>query len=355
MLAWLAFALAAAAPTAAQTTIALKTSIRADPAAQQLRLMDVAALQGEQADNLGDVVVVPDIAAAHAAAANPGWFELTLDSVRDALDQQNVNWAKVILRGGKCTIRVADAKVPLQQRQEPRPRARHANVELDGPSTIKTCIARRLAALYGVEAGDLKLSFNSEDSETLAILTGGRQVEVNPTGTAATSRMPIGVSVYSGDQIVLSRSLMVDVLVRREVVTLGTEVTRGTTLAESTLSSAEQWVAPSSRTPLRMDQAVGSKTLAKMAAGQVVYAGDVQSPLACQRGDTVVVHCISGSVVVKMRAKALGSARDGEIVQLTVEGSRTPISARMNGQHQAVLSSAGSGGGTNTAEKGGRR
>ncbi len=89
-----------------------------------------------------------------------------------------------------------------------------------------------------------------------------------------------------------------------------------------------------------MAQAVGAKAGARLAAAQVLYSCDVQSPLACKRGDLVVVHCVSGSIVVKMKAKALAGARDGELVQVVAEDSKTPITVRMNGPQRAVLVSS---------------
>jgi flagella basal body P-ring formation protein FlgA len=49
------------------------------------------------------------------------------------------------------------------------------------------------------------------------------------------------------------------------------------------------------------------------------------------------VHVLSGSVTVRAKARAMSNARDGELVQLKLEGSDRPLTARMSGRGRAVM------------------
>lgn len=67
-------------------------------------------------------------------------------------------------------------------------------------------------------------------------------------------------------------------------------------------------------------------------------AANLRAPMIIKRGDDVTLCCLAGAVELKSKAKALSSARDGEVVQLQVEGSKKTISARVSGPGYAVMS-----------------
>ncbi len=71
--------------------------------------------------------------------------------------------------------------------------------------------------------------------------------------------------------------------------------------------------------------------------GKPFTSADVQSPTIVSRGETVWVDVATGSLLVKAKAKSLGTARDGQLVQLQIEGSKKPITARMAGRGRAVM------------------
>ncbi len=78
-----------------------------------------------------------------------------------------------------------------------------------------------------------------------------------------------------------------------------------------------------------------------IAAGSVVRVDSLEPPIACERGDLVKVHCVSGGIVVKAWARAQGQARDGEMVELLMTGSKKSFQARMTGLGVAVMNLAG--------------
>lgn len=69
----------------------------------------------------------------------------------------------------------------------------------------------------------------------------------------------------------------------------------------------------------------------------MIETGDVESPIAAKRGEIVYVDCLSGRLVVKVRARAVGTVREGEIAELKIDGGDGSFFARMSGKGRAVM------------------
>lgn len=327
----------AAAPAHAQTTVALRSSARLTDGAQEVRLSDIAELAGPEASTLGSIVVVssPD-------PGRDGWLKIDIGDVRAALGRvPDINWGKVTLRGGACTLRVrdpsaAEARTPTLVDKK-GPASRPVPVDVSGPATVRTTLAMRLAGAYGVTIDRLRLGFEPADDAVLDSLVAGRTIDIDPGASPGSARVPVSIGVYDGDRLVLSRTVQVDVLVNRPTVLAAAAIDRGRAIDAGDISVVDQWTTPTLTPAPTREEIVGSVAQNRIPVGQAIGRDDVAPPLACKRGDTVFVHCLSGSVIVKMKARAMAQARDGELVQLKVEGSDEPFTARMSGRGQAVL------------------
>lgn len=319
----------------AQTTITVRSSARLESGAQEVRLRDVAEVSPVGSE-LEDLVVLTGL----AADTGRDWIRIDLASIRAALDAAGVNWGKVSLHGGDCTLRLTEPRLATRSdgtRGNPRGLATPTNVDLSGLATLRTAIATRLAALYGVDPDRLRLGFDPADEPALGTLVSNRTVEIQPGGLESSSRLPVAVTLYDGDRVVLSRTVPVDALVYRPTLTASTTIERGRTITQDMVKSVEQWVSPGPRSPAETSSVIGAVSQGRIQAGEIIAAADIAPPLACKRGDTVYIHCLSGSIVVKVKGRALGSARDGELVQVKCESSDDPITARMSGRGRAVM------------------
>src|SRR4051812_809657 len=85
-----------------QTTISLRPSAKLPEDARQVRLADIADLEGD-VGGLGDTLVLSSV----AEQARPGWVKINIGAIRTALDARagGVNWGRVSLRGASCTVR----------------------------------------------------------------------------------------------------------------------------------------------------------------------------------------------------------------------------------------------------------
>lgn len=325
-------------PAQAQTTITLRGSAKLTEGAQDVRVSDIADIAGEDAADLGAIVVRP--VPTDGPEARAGWLRLDVGAVRAALEAAgSVNWGKTTLNGSICTVRFAAPRAaatpgtPTRVREGPKP------VDLSGGPTVRTTIAMKISGAYGVPIERVRIGFDAADEAILATPTAGRVVDIAFGASAGSPRLPVTVTMYSGDQVVLARTLQCDVLVQRAVATATTTIERGRTISAEHLSLTDRWEQPtvSGSTGLDPSRIIGAVAQRRIAAGEPINSNDVAPPLACKRGDTVYVHCLSGGVVVKVKAKAMGQARDGELVELKADGSDSPFTARMSGRGRAVM------------------
>lgn len=329
--------LLAACGAVGQTSITLRSSATAQPG-KAVRLADIAEVAGPEAEALAGAVVVacaqPD--ASGNLAIDPG-------AVRAALETAcpGVNWGRVTLSGTVCYVRLAQpAAAPESKAKEP---ARDVPAPLDASdqASIRAEVASRLASLYNVPLEDLRVGFGSlspKDAEFLATpLRAGARYEVQPSGSVRSGRLPIRVDVYERDRLMGTRTFSADVLLRRGVVLAATTIERDQPITHEQLTEDVRWLTPDVSCGPRIEEVAGTTARRRIEAGKTITSVDFQSPVVVSKGETVWVHCLTGSMVVKVRAKALSGGRDGQLIPFQMEGSRKSFLARMSGRGTAVM------------------
>jgi flagella basal body P-ring formation protein FlgA len=326
-------ALPLAGRAAAQTSIELRSSVTLKAGAP-ITVGDVADVEGEDAEAIMDTVVERD--------PPTRAFDIDVKAVRAALGAAKVvRWGKTTLRGSTCSvILMGDESAAAAKKNADEPaRQRPEVVRLDGPETVRTHVATSLARMYAVGANDLRLLFDDRDKELLDTPAANRRVDIQPTNSATTStRVGLRTYVFSGDRLLMQRTISVEVLVRRTVLSAVAPIPRGHEIDASDFTASEQWHAPSAAVPCTAEQAVGAVAKARINAGQVISEASIEAPIVVKKGDIVEVHCLAGAVHLKAtRARALAAGRDGEIVSFQLEGSKHSFKARMSGRGTAVL------------------
>lgn len=326
-----------------ETTVAMRPAAEVAPGAPVL-VRDVAEVCGDEAERLGAVVVLTSQQVGERSVA--GRVSIDLAAVRAALDRAGANWGRTVLSGGTVAVRIADtpAERPREAAQARRPAApqpassEHQTVDFGGEPTVRTHIAARLAHLFSVSPEDLRLKFRAEDEDLLATRTRGRRVDVQPAASAASGRIPVRVYIYAGDRIVLTGGATVEAMVRREVLTATGPIERGEIITPQRVAPGTRWMSPAERPPLTLDALAGQiEAKSRIAAGEVLTADAVQAPIAARRGDLVTVHCLSGGITVRLRARAQGDVRDGDVGEFRAEGAKKTFLARMDGPGRAVM------------------
>ncbi|HYE63040.1 MAG TPA: flagellar basal body P-ring formation chaperone FlgA [Phycisphaerales bacterium] len=332
-LAWLAAfvtvcVLAAAARGQEASSVALRTLVRVQAGAP-VTLGDVAELRGEAA-GLSAVGVVA------SGELKTGSLRVELSRVRELVEQNGREMiGRTSFSGSACVVRVAtgtpgampviEAAAPVEKKDAPK------------GETVRDHVRARIAQACGVDAADLRLNFE-DGAEVLDMPTAGRTVAVSPA--AMGDKMPLTVRVYRADVLVAQQVVRVGVTVRRTVLVSSTPLSRGSAVNSESLEEQEQWLAPSVA-PATRSQVVGSVARARVEAGKVILAKDVEAPVVVQRGDLVSIDCVSGTVVVSTTARAKEAGREGDVIQFQSMNSKKTFDARVNGPGKAVLVAEG--------------
>lgn len=328
-------ALAAPAQLAhGQTTISLRTAAQLPDPSQPLTLADVADISGDDAAKWAALVLAP------RAADQPS---ITISTVRAALNTAGANFGRITLRGSVCGIALpqpASHPVPAAPAKPARQGPLYAVIDVSGQQTAAKAIARRLAAHYGVAPEDLQLAFDPADLVALGVNVPDRHViEVKPAASPTSSRIPIRATIYSGDRVVAEHRATADVLLKRDVFIANRDIDRRETITDSDIRPERRWLAPGaarSSSPPR-ESIVNATARARIKEGDLIASSDVEAPLVIRRGDVVYVHCLSGSIAVQARARALAAGREGELIAFRMEGADESFTARIAGPGRAVM------------------
>lgn len=325
--------LAVAPPPVGDTAITLLRAANVSPH-RAIRLDDVATLDGPQAQTLAPLEIAP-----------AGTKAIDLATVKAALDKAGVNWARLTLQGRTCSLADDPADTP-SGRNPVRPEAASVNSTDAAPGTHASLINARLAELFGVEPSDLRLRFTNLNPAQSAFLAAtpdpAARIRIQPQAAGTSPRVPIEIELYQGERLLQRHRLTAEVLIRREGVAAGTQIDRDRPISASDLRDEVQWLPPNADPLITRAQAEWMTAKRRIEPGSMISQNDVQSPIVIKRGDQVIVHCLSGGVAIKAKARALDNARDGEPVRLQIEGSKRPFNGRASGRGTAVVDLPGS-------------
>ena len=340
--------LVAAASASGQASVTLKPAATV-AAGAPVTLGQIADVSGPDGVMLKDAVITSGPIAGGTAM-------IDLARVRAALrDKPGVAWGKLTLSGGTCTLR-AEEGVPVETPKtekidKPAPvvpppiaDARKALPEPIVPgseNTVRVMIARRAADQFAVSMDEmrLRLSVNGAGDSTWldAPINASIRCEIVQIGPPTGSRMPLRIDQYQRDRLILSKPVMVDLLVHRTIVSPTVVLERDRVITADMVTISDEWLSPTAAFVTEMDQVVGATPRKRLEPGRPIVPSDLQSPVVVARGEMVWVDVLSGNAVIRAKARAMSSGRDGEVVQFQIEGSKKTFTARMNGRGRAVM------------------
>lgn len=330
---------AAAAADVGPIIVELRDAVVVD-AGVPIRVSDVAWLTPAHGGTaaMADALIAGafDELDAAGGSGEGGWRRVTVDEVRRALEGvPGVNWGRVSLRGSAAAVRVRREAGAAPATPAAEGTGAEAAGEREwGAGSVGELIRPRIAAFLGVEAADLRLGFDERDAGVLGSAVDGRVVHLRPMSMSG--RMPVAVTVYDGDRVVLSRTIRVDASVRRRVLVATDRLERGARLGEAAVREDEQWLSPEVVPASRAAVADGVLR-GRMQAGSIVRADDLEAPRVVARGDEVQVHCVTRGALVQTKGRARQDARAGEVIEVELPGGRRAM-ARINERGWAVLS-----------------
>ncbi|MEM1071765.1 MAG: flagellar basal body P-ring formation chaperone FlgA [Planctomycetota bacterium] len=311
---------------AAQETVHLLPVTRIPPG-HTLTLGDVARLEPDS--DLAGVVLI-DEPKRSARSSHP---IVTVDLVRRSLDAAGITASRATVRGDACTVITRVRRVPTG---EPHSISQHKQpaAAMTSARTLEEHVRARVLASLGLPAERVELTFDARDADRLATPTAGWTVEAHITGFSR--RTPVRVTMYGADGTVRELALRAGVRVQRTIARAAEPLQRGLVLTHEHLTPEPVWVAPDDAAVV-FERAVGSALRRDMDAGSVLTRGHIAEPLAIERGDVVIVHIASGTVVLRREARALGDGRIGETIDLEPLTGEGRIRARVESPGRAVI------------------
>lgn len=323
------------------TTILLRSHAEIVQDQDRVRLTDVADLEGPDATALADIAV---------ATLNQGQNEtdLSLDAVRQALNQQNVHWGRVSLRGyDHCRVsRVSLEAIPVDPQSASLPPMTNPmdEVDLDSAITLRDKVVQVIEQFAGVGRGELQIRFADTDAQTLGLSLWQDRYEFEPLSSSPLGRVPIAVRRYRDNRLTDTYRITADVSRRYMAVVLKQSVARGQTFAPGDVEIREIYVDKTTYQPMTdLAQVVGQTAAGVLRAGEPVFANQVRSPLLVRRGQLVTVRCIAGNLVIKTVARAAGDGSINELIQVRNDRSRLTYAARVTGHQEVVAEAANTG------------
>ena len=308
-------------------TVELRSAARVIEGAP-VTLADIATLKGEDAEALGSLVVLE----ASDPALARGEASIEIDTLRALIDRRGVNWGLLTLRGGRCDLRVREARAEAKPAPD---RTFIETIEAPGEPTVRTFVEQRLRETFGVsDPAQIRIRFEARDEDLLSMPLAGRLVDAHTTGSSV--RVPVSVSVYEGERLLERRSIRAETHIRREVCVLKAPLRRGERIGEQAITRETRWMATDT-SPLTAEEALAAESKSTVDAGVVLERHHVEAPVVVRRGGLVIVHYLSGPVILKTRARALSDGRMGDRIKFEALGTKRQFMARVDGSDRAVV------------------
>ncbi len=301
----------------AQDRILLRGSVRLDADRLAVSLADVAQLEGDVAQALGEAVVFE----ASEPPARP--VTISLSEIRRRLDERGANLGLLALSGRDCVIRwrgaepAKPAPAPQETVQAPAAATAFAS-DFVGEPTVRGAIANYLAGVVlRCEPADLQLTFRESERDELDRTTSGFELEIKPLASRLSATMPVLVNCFKGARIVHSARVTVDVAMRQRVLVVQRYAARGDILGAGDVVEDLRLLEPQGSPPLRrVEEALGLEVRGRLVPGQILCESDTVSQIIVARNSEVTIRARHGLFVLRMRGRVLQDARLGEVVRV---------------------------------------
>lgn len=330
------YCLVCISPASADSVRLLEQAGSAGPA---VTLNQIAELEGEYADTLGELVV-------GRFAEGQDELLVQLATVRRVLGESQVNWSDLSLRGrSSCTVtRLRDAG-DAAAATIANDRAVTTNNELavdqaNAMLHVSDLLVAKLVELNGAAPDELKVTFRGGADEVAWLnrsIAVGR-FEVESLSRSGLGRVPMRVRRYDAAGTVEEATLTAEVARRVVAVVARRQLRRGEVFSSENVELQEVWLeADHGETLDTVDLLLGQTSASALREGSVVLADHVAPDVLVRRGDLVTVACVSGTLVVRTIGRASENGVRGDIIAVRHPETRETFYATVTGPNQATI------------------
>lgn len=304
--------------TAEADTIMLRPAVRLDPGIRNVRLADIADLNGEGAHKLAEVAVT-------ARSDGRDVQEIGVDEVRRVLSTAGADWTEVTLSGTVCVIRPNKSPGATGEAGSGREVVAAADRDLkfnagenSATGTIGAALGKYISdEMLRIDAGDVEVAFEARDRGLLERSTLDLELEILPQGTLRSARATFILKLYAQGILLEQHRLTVQVRIQQPVLMLRVPVSRGGCITSEMIREEKRLLPPSTRPAIRRTaEVVGLEACSQLQAGQILREGDVASRVLVQRMDQVTLRARHGPLMIRMPGRATEAGRVGDVIKV---------------------------------------
>lgn len=327
-------------------SIVLRASARAPQDRKAITLGDIAQLEGAEAEKHAGLVI--------AKLQDAGAIvTLRLADIRAALDAAEVNWAKVNLNGRDVLIRPrvvpgttqpqAMKPISITNRVERTPKSTKAEPQaivassLAEEGSLRSAIASLLINSLQVDAANLQLLFDDRDAEVLATSDPALRFQIDPITSLRSDRVAFSIVIWRGAQVERKATVTVQPYLAVSAADAVREISRGDKIRPEDLAVRTTWVRPSFVDRVANPDLAGKVATRALDAGTTLTQRDVAGQTVIERGDRVLIRCLSGGIVINFEAEARDHGAVGERIEFRKVGERETFLAVVSAKGEAVL------------------
>lgn len=301
-----------------------------------IRLRDIATTQGDRAAALDDMVV--------ASFDGKAQVRIDMATLRGDLSKRGVNWGLLSLTGfNACRVERVQPKQEQEVAPEPAPAPAVTNPGKPIDLTSAVTLKQRIEKFIGENVdGDLEITFADSDADVLGVAAIDGQYTFEPISATWLGRTPMIVRQYEDQKVIGEHRITADVARRQLAVVAKGSLRRGQLISRGDVEIREVLLHDDHVKPLtKIDDAVGNVARGMVRDGNILGTDDVRKPTMIHRGDYIEVHCVSGSIVVRLKARASEDGEMGQLITVRPEGRRGEITVRVIGMGRAVSVASG--------------
>ncbi|MEM9660968.1 MAG: flagellar basal body P-ring formation chaperone FlgA [Planctomycetota bacterium] len=306
----------------AQTTITLRAAARLD-ADSRPTIGDVAVVTGDSG---------PGLLPLDASPNGTGRSTVTVGDIQDLIDAEGIPRSQITVRGDACVVLWRTPAVPAA---DPSPSlAVPQAASLPAGRTIRDHVRASIERSLRLTGDSLRLRFDPADRAMLDRPTAGLTVDVHATGLGR--RTPIRITLYNTSGRIETLRLRVGVQITRETARAIRSLPRGHSITASDIAVSNEWLHPD-EPHIEPAVAIGQMLRRSIGAGDRLTDGTVEPPIVIERGDIVMVHVVSGAVVLRRESRAIESGRVGQKIRLEPLAGGAAMTAVVEAPGRAII------------------
>ncbi|MHC4991512.1 MAG: flagellar basal body P-ring formation chaperone FlgA [Planctomycetota bacterium] len=343
----LAIALAVLAGPVRGDDVVLKGSVRMSRPTADIRLADVATLEGPAATALADVVIL--------TLEDPAQVrEISVSEVRQRLTDLGVHWGQINLSGRRTIVRPAPGHAAAPPRamtsvsvkplaetttpQEPGRQALDAATALIGEETVRGELVRFLVREMKRRPDTLRVGFPRADAEVLSTAASAYRLEIEPRSSLMSDRIELGIRAWQGRRIEHRWSVPMRLELLTDVRIASADLARGRVLTLPDVATQQRWLSPATAARVApVEDVVGRATTIRLDSGAMILDAQLRAPTVVRRGDHVTVRCVVGGLVLSLKAEAREDGALHETIACRKLGERETFAATISGPGEVVI------------------